>query len=142
MTDLQGAIGLVQLNQLDQFIIERARWAEWYRHELASLEWLRCPSEPARGRHAWQAFVTWIDAAEAPCPRNELMDNLHSHGIATRPGTHAVHELGAYHHLESHCPVASECAAQTMALPLHNRMVEEDFETVVEEIRSLNDGHR
>lgn len=141
MTDLQGAIGLVQLNKLDQFITERARWAAWYLRELGGLEWLRCPSEPARGRHAWQSFVTWIDAAKGPCPRNELMDRLYSQGIATRPGTHAVHKLGAYHHLESHCPVASECSAQTMALPLHNRMTKEDFETVVARLKSLNDDH-
>ncbi len=134
MTDLQGAIGLVQLEKLDQFITERARWAAWYLRELAGLKWLRCPSEPASGRHAWQAFVTWIDAAEAPCPRNELMDRLHARGIATRPGTHAVNELGAYRQIPSLHPVSSECAAQTMALPLHNRMTEADYGAVMKEL--------
>lgn len=138
MTDLQGAIGLVQLKKLDQFITERVRWAAWYLHELADLEWLRCPLEPAHGRHAWQSFVTWIDATKAPCPRNELMDRLHSHGIATRPGTHAVHDLGAFRHHKADCPVASECEAQTMALPLHNRMAPTDYERVVEGLKQVS----
>jgi dTDP-4-amino-4,6-dideoxygalactose transaminase len=138
MTDLQGAVGLEQLKKLDAFITERARWAEWYQHELAGLEWLCCPSEPAHGRHGWQAFVTWVDAAQAPCPRNELMDRLHARGIATRPGTHAVHQLGAYRDHQAHCPIASECAAQSMALPLHNRMTAADYERVVGELKQAS----
>ena len=139
MTDLQGAIGLEQLKKLEQFVAERARWAEWYRRELADIDWLLCPAEPERGRHGWQAFVTWVDPAKAPLPRNELMDRLHARGIATRPGTHAVHELGAFRHLRTDHPAATECGAQTMALPLHNCMTAEDYKAVVMEIRTLDD---
>jgi dTDP-4-amino-4,6-dideoxygalactose transaminase len=58
MTDLQGAVGVVQLKKLDQFIDERARMAAQYRKELADIKWLSLPQEPENGRHAWQAFVT------------------------------------------------------------------------------------
>ena len=57
MTDLQGALGLVQIEKLEGFIAERARWAAWYREALAEIAWLRLPQEPPHGRHAWQAFV-------------------------------------------------------------------------------------
>ena len=137
MTDLQGAVGLEQLKKLKQFISERAQWAEWYRNELSDLEWLLCPAEPEQGRHGWQAFVTWVVDSKAPFPRNELMDRLHARGIATRPGTHAVHELGLFKHHPSTYPMASECEAQTMALPLHNRMKEDDYEAVVTAIRTI-----
>ncbi len=139
MTDLQGAVGLEQLKKLEQFVAERARWAEWYRRELADIDWLLCPAEPELGRHGWQTFVTWVDPAKAPLPRNELMDRLHARGIATRPGTHAVHELGAFRHLRTDHPAATECGAQTMALPLHNCMTAEDYKAVVMEIRTLDD---
>ena len=43
MTDLQGAIGLVQLTKLNAFIDERAKWARWYREQLADIEWLILP---------------------------------------------------------------------------------------------------
>ncbi len=141
MTDLQGAIGLVQLCKLERFIEERAYWAAFYREQLSDIAWLRLPEEPRQGRHAWQAFVTHIDPATAPMPRNELMDQLQQLGIATRPGTHAVHLLSLYQERFSiqpdDFPIASSCNAQTMAIPLHNRMVEADYQHVVEAIKGV-----
>ena len=137
MTDMQGSVGLEQLHKLEQFISERAEWAEWYRQKLSEFEWIRCPVESQHGCHGWQAFVTWIDPDKSPVSRNDLMDRLHARGIATRPGTHALHDLGAYRKYQSNCPVASECAAQTMALPFHNRMTGEDYIRVVEELKRV-----
>lgn len=141
MTDLQGAVGLVQLRKLDAFIDERARWAAWYREQLSSVEWLRLPEVPADCRHGWQAFVTYVDPAKAPAPRNALMEKLQKNGIATRPGTHAAHMLGVYRDRfgikPEHFPVARDCNDHSMAIPLHNRMSAEDYEYVVAAIRAL-----
>ncbi len=141
MTDLQGALGLVQIEKLEGFVAERARRAAWYRERLGDLDWLRLPQEPAQGRHAWQAFVCTVDPARAPLPRNEMMESLHAAGIATRPGTHAVHMLGYYRERygippESH-PVAYACDRNTLAIPLHNAMGEEDYAHVADSIRQL-----
>src|SRR6185503_2602822 len=86
MTDLQGAVGVVQLRKLDHLVAERQRWAEYYREQLADIPWLRMPQFPANGTHAWQSFVTYVDPARAPLPRNAIMERLQAHGIATRPG--------------------------------------------------------
>lgn len=141
MTDLQGAVGLAQLGKLETFIAERAEWAAWYREQLADVEWLRLPEEPQGGRHAWQAFVTWVDPEKAPMPRNEIMDILQQKGIATRPGTHAVHMLGLYRERfglqPGNFPAARECDANTMAIPLHNRMTGEDYYYVVEALHAI-----
>jgi perosamine synthetase len=141
MTDLQGALGLVQLSKLDRFIDERAAAAAYYRRELAGLDWLRTPYEPNAGRHAWQAFVTYVDPALAPRPRNELMEILQKCGVATRPGTHAVHLLGFYrdrfHIKPEDFPGARDCDANSMAIPLHNKMTPEDYAYVVDALRSL-----
>jgi dTDP-4-amino-4,6-dideoxygalactose transaminase len=137
MTDLQGALGLEQLKKLDGFIEDRAKWANWYNEQLKEIPWLRCPGEPETGRHSWQSFVTRVKA-NAPLTRNQLMGNLHKAGISTRPGTHAVTDLGAYRHLyDGQCSVASECAEQTMALPLHNNMTAPNYERVVHEIKRI-----
>lgn len=141
MTDLQGAVGLVQLAKLDDFIDERARWAAWYREQLADLGWLRQPGAPAGSRHGWQAYVTYVDPAAAPRSRNEIMEILQARGIATRPGTHAVHMLGYYRDRfglrPQDFPGARDCNDHTMAIPLHNRMVREDYEYVVAALREL-----
>ncbi len=141
LTDLQGAIGLVQLRKLDGFIAERDRWARWYRDALAGINWLAMPELPPGYQHAWQAFVTTVVGKDAAARRNEVMERLAAAGISTRPGTHAVTELSYYRELLGLKPgafaVASRLADCSMALPLHNRMSEEDYAYVAETIRAL-----
>ena len=141
MTDVQGAIGLVQLSKLDRFVGERDQWASWYMDQLESISWLRMPRRPTHGAHAWQAFVTYVDPQRAPMPRNEVMEFLQRKGISTRPGTHAVHLLGLYRDRlrtqPDDFPGARDCDAHTMAIPLHNRMVADDYRYVVDTLREL-----
>jgi perosamine synthetase len=141
MTDLQGAVGLVQLGKLDRFIAERQRWADYYASELAAVPWLRTPRIPSGWTHGWQAYVCYVDESKAPCPRNDIMDRLQERGISTRPGTHAVHMLGYYRDrfgLEpGEFPAARDCDRDTIALPLHNRMSDDDYRYVVREIKGI-----
>ena len=141
MTDLQGSIGLVQLDKLDNIIDERAKWARWYKDQLSDINWLRLPEEPDNGRHGWQSFVTYVDPILAPKTRNEIMEKLQDMGISTRPGTHAVHMLSVYKEKfglkPSDFPGARDCDANTMAIPLHNQMVQEDYVYVVNALRSF-----
>ena len=141
MTDLQGAVGLVQLSKLDKLIQERQKWANYYREQLSDIKWLQMPVAPTNGQHAWQAFVTYVDPVSAPMPRNEIMERLQAVGIATRPGTHAVHMLGYYKELfnlkPDDFPGARDCDTHTMAIPLHNKMDEVDYAYVVKHLRSF-----
>ena len=141
MTDMQGAVGLVQLSKLDRLIAGRQRWADYYASELAAVRWLRTPQVPSGWIHGWQAYVCYVDESMAPHPRNEIMDALQNDGISTRPGTHAVHMLGYYKErfgLEpAHYPAAWDCDRYTIALPLHNRMSDEDFRYIVQQVKNM-----
>lgn len=141
MTDLQGAVGVVQLKKLDQFIDEREKWASYYAKELASVPWLRTPVVDEGYKHGWQSFVTFIDESKSPLSRNEIMGKLQDQGISTRPGTHAVHMLNFYkekYNLKpTDYPGAQAANDYSMAIPLHNRMTAEDYAYVVEIIKSL-----
>lgn len=142
MTDLQAAVGLVQLKKLDPFIQERQVWADYYKEELKGLEWLRPQAMPDYcTQHAWQAFVCYVDPEKAPMPRNDIMDILQLKGISIRPGTHAVHMLSFYKdkyyiHPEDF-PNARDCDRNAMAIPLHNKMTKEDFDYVIEVLKSI-----
>lgn len=141
MTDLQAAVGNVQITKLDKFIAERAEKARYYREQLADIAWLRTPQEPNQGSHAWQAFVCYVDPGKAPMPRNQIMEKLQAEGIATRPGTHAVHMLGVYRDRlgvkTDDYPGARDCDANTMAIPLHNRMSQEDYDYVIAKLKAI-----
>ena len=141
MTDLQGAVGLVQLTKLDRFIAERHEQALYYLDALANVDWIRMPVFPENGTHAWQAFVTYVDPAKAPMARNDIMEKLQAKGVSTRPGTHAVHMLGYYRDRfglrDDDYPGARDCNDNTMAIPLHNRMSKDDCAYVADAIKSI-----
>jgi dTDP-4-amino-4,6-dideoxygalactose transaminase len=141
MTDLQGAVGVVQIKKLDLFIDEREKWAAYYSNELASISWLRTPKYGPEYKHGWQSYVTFVDESKAPFCRNEIMQKLQEFGISTRPGTHAVHMLNYYkekYNLKpTDFPGAQKANDYSMAIPLHNRMLEADFAYVVQVLKSL-----
>ncbi len=142
MTDLQAAVGIVQLSKLNKFISERQIWAEYYTEQLKTLDWLRPQTIPSNiTQHAWQAYVCFVDPEKAPLPRNAIMDILQQKGIATRPGTHAVHMLSLYrdkYNIDPNdFPGAKSCDQNTMAIPLHNKMTKEDFDYVIEALRAI-----
>ena len=141
MTDVQGAIGLVQLKKLDTFIDERAKWAAYYHENLSDLDWLGLPATPGNSRHGWQAYVTRVNPDTAPMTRNAIMESLQEKGISTRPGTHAVHMLNYYkNHFgfkAEDFPGAQDCNDNTMAIPLHNRMSPEDYAYIVKALKDI-----
>jgi perosamine synthetase len=69
------------------------------------------------------------------------MQALQEQGIATRPGTHAVHMLDYYRErfglAPEDYPAARDCERQSMALPLHNRMSRDDYAYVADALRRL-----
>ena len=140
MTDLQAAIGLVQLGKLDSFVDERAAKAAWYDEQLAELGWLTPPAVPSGYDHGWQAYVSVV-ADDAPRTRDEVLAAMHERGIGGRPGTHSVPSLTAYRERfgtsPGDFPVATRLAEQTLALPLHNAMSEDDYAYVVDTLRDL-----
>jgi len=141
MTDMQGAVGLEQLNKLNGFIKERTSWAAWYSEQLEDVEWLTPPQVVTTSRHVWQAFVTYIDSTKAPVSRNEIMEALQFRGISTRPGTHSVPLQNYYKckfgYKEEDYPIARDCEANTMTLPLHNCMTDSDYMYVVNSLKNI-----
>ena len=140
MTDLQGAVGVEQLKKLDQFIEERDKQARYYKEKLSDIAWLSLPSSPSNSVHAWQAYVTRVIGPNATERRNRVMELLESKGIATRPGTHAIHLLGFYAAKYGFSPndfpnslIANETS---MAIPLHNRLSREDQDRVIDSLRT------
>jgi perosamine synthetase len=141
MTDIQGAIGVVQFSKLDQFIDERAAWADYYAEGLKNIPWLKTPVIPDGYKHGWQSYVTQIDETLAPMKRNDIMEVLQQQGISTRPGTHAVHMLDIYARTfgiqPQDFPNAFKADQYSMSIPMHNRMVKEDFDYIISALNSI-----
>jgi perosamine synthetase len=137
MTDLQAAVGAIQLRKMDAFINERHRLADAYEAALGRVQWLSLPERPAHSRHALQAYVARV-ARDAPVSRNDLLMRLHEAGIGARPGTHSVVGLSVYRRRfgtrPEDFPAATALEMDTIALPLHNHMTADDVARVAEVI--------
>ena len=141
MTDLQGAIGIVQLQKMKNWIAERDQWAQYYADHLSDIAWLSCPKVSQGCNHSWQAYVTMVDEEKSPRSRNEIMMILKENGIATRPGTQAIHMLGYYrdkYNLDEYdFPAARSCFYHSMAIPMHNEMEKDDYDYVIETLKAI-----
>ena len=146
MTDLQGALGVAQMGRLEAILELRTERARAYDRRLAGIDWLRPQRLPAGCEHGYQSYVC-LFRPETPSlrnvddlhrRRNELMDSLEAAGIATRPGTHAVHTLGYYRRkygLEpADVPNAYLADRLSIALPLFAQMTDEEQEYVLEHL--------
>jgi dTDP-4-amino-4,6-dideoxygalactose transaminase len=141
MTDMQGAVGLAQMAKLDQLLQERSRLAAWYQEQLEDISWLSLPKVGEDKRHVWQAFVLYVNPDTAPMSRNKIMEKLQNTGVSTRPGTHSVplqnYYKTRYGFMDSDFPAATDCEVNSIAIPLHNRMNDDDFQHVVKAIRDI-----
>jgi len=141
MTDIQGAVGVVQIKKLDTFIYEREERARFYNEQFKDIAWLRTPKYSDRYKHGWQSYVLFIDESKSPMKRNDMMEYLQQQGVSTRPGTHAVHMLGFYAKTfgmqPQDYPGAYAANEFSMSIPLHNRMSEEDYVYIADLIKGM-----
>jgi len=141
MTDLQAALGLVQLQRLPGFIARRRMLAERYTRELSKLGWLLPPQEPAECRHNFQSYAARV-APDAPVSRDDLMQKLLDRGISTRRGIMASHREPPYAcgNWDSRLPETNRATDETIILPLFHQMSEDEQDYIVESIREVAAG--
>lgn len=152
MTDLQGALGVAQMQKLLYILKRKQVLAERYTEALGQMKWLHHPIVPNKYVHGYQTYVCLF----APAPldgitparleslrgkRDGLMRQLDQAGIATRQGTHAVHALGYYgkrYNLEPwDFPNAWVAENLTIALPLYPGMTIEEQDYVIEQVHKF-----
>jgi len=140
MTDLQAAVGLVQLDRLDAVVARRREIAARYTSALAGIPGLRCVTDPATGTSNFQSF--WVElTAPFPLGREELLEALALDGVSARRGIMAAHRQPAYAgHPHAPLPVTEHLTDSTLILPLFHQLTDEQFERVVTAVRTAAEG--
>jgi dTDP-4-amino-4,6-dideoxygalactose transaminase len=140
MTDVQAAIGLVQLDRLDGMVARRREIAARYREALAPIPGLRPVADPAWGTCNFQSF--WVLLPDdAPLSRNELLDQLAKAGISARRGIMAAHLEPAYEGYPTPpLPVTELLTHRTLILPLYHDLSESAQHQVVDAVTTALTG--
>jgi dTDP-4-amino-4,6-dideoxygalactose transaminase len=135
MTDVQAAIGIVQLGRLGEVVARRRQLAERYQHLLSDIPGLRTARDPGCGTTNYQSF--WILLpAELPVSRDDLLLALAEAGVSARRGIMAAHLEKAYAgHPHTPLPTTEMLTARSLILPLFHEMTEADQDLVAAVVR-------
>jgi len=127
MTDIQAAIGRVQLKKLPEMLKRRRSLASRYNSELGKLGSVETPHVPEGCEHNYQSYMVELKA-NAKLSRDELMQALLDRGISTRRGIMSIHREPAYRELcwKSVFPQSEAITDQCIILPLFHGLLEQE----------------
>ena len=137
MTDIQAAIGAVQLNRLDELITRRRYLAARYNELLQNIDGLQIPDEPSDVRTNWQSYcIRLSDRFE----QKIIMQKMLERNIATRRGIMCAHREQPYATQNGTRPDLFESEAaqdHCIILPLFHQMTENEQERVATALKDI-----
>lgn len=136
MTDIQAALGLVQLGRLASIVTRRRELAARYHELLDSTPELVAICDPAHGTTNYQSY--WVLLGEqVRAARNDVLNRLAAAGISARRGIMAAHLEPAYTgHPHRDLPITERLTTRSLILPLHHELTADDQMRVVSELRA------
>lgn len=137
MTDIQSAIGLAQLERMDEILKRRNAIAARYEELLGPSPHLKLPVVPDYAFHNYQSYVVRLDPS-APIGRDQLVQRLMDKGIGAGAGVGCVHREAPYRNLVRVPLPHSEAATDhTFMLPLYPQMTDDQVQRVVEAVLTI-----
>jgi perosamine synthetase len=137
--ELSCALGLAQIERLDELLAGRARVAALYGEVLANLEGLELPCPDAGGdRRSWFVYVVQVPRG---VDRDAAVVALRQRGVDSKPYLPAIHLMSFYRerfgHREGEFPVCEDVAARSLALPFFPQLTEGEIEQVAAALRDV-----
>ena len=127
LADVLCALGIPQLERLEELLAARERVARGYAERLEGV--VELPSAEEGDRHGWQAYVVRLER------RDEALATLRAEGIEAQIGTFALHRLAPYA-AQGPFPGADAAFDQALALPFHTRLTGPELDRVAEVLRT------
>ena len=137
LDDLSCALGLAQLERLDELLAARARVASLYGEALAKIEGLELPRPDEGGdRRSWFVYVVQLPRG---VDRDRAVRGLRERGIDSKPYLPAIHLMSFYRerfgHREGEFPVCEDVASRSLALPFFPELGESQIDRVAAGLR-------
>lgn len=133
MTNLQAAIGVAQLEKLDEFVKTKRKIAKSYDKLLEDVKGISLPPE-----ESWAKNVYWMYSLlikdDYGLKRNELIRKYWENNVETRPFFHPIHTIPPYESGERH-PIAEKLSREGINLPSFIELRKEEIENIAEIIR-------
>jgi len=133
MTNLQGALGVVQMSRIEEILVQRRQRAERYSAAFAQVPGVIPPVVPDYATPSWQSYAIRV-AADAQVSRNEVAQRLLDAGVACRPAYMACHLQPVYQrsYPDLRLPGTEKALNSVIILPLYPRMSDAEQDYVIE----------
>ena len=144
VTDLQAALGLKQLERIDEFSERRQKLVARYDEAFADFDGIRTPPEPEDANPTYHLYAVEI-GGEFGCERGEFVRSMHDENIGVQ-----VHYVPLHYHPyfqdefgyeRGDFPVAEQCYDRLVSLPLFPAMSNADQEDVIKAIDRIHGYH-
>ena len=136
MTEIQAAIGQIQLDKFPEILKRRRELASQYLRELAGCPGISLPAN--KSEHTWQTFMIVL---QSTYNRSDATDRLAAVGLGTGAGSVSGHCLKVYQeafgYKNSDLPISSQLYSQGLALPLYSDMAHQDIDRCATELRKI-----
>jgi dTDP-4-amino-4,6-dideoxygalactose transaminase len=140
MTEVQAAVGLIQLCKLESMNARRIEIAAKYTAGLRGIKGLRLPSVPSYIKHVFHVYLLLLESDFRLSKEDFMWDLYTKKQIKAWSHYMPIHLTKAYRrlgHREGECPVAEAAFERYVSIPIHPRMTEESIQYVVDSIREL-----
>ena len=138
MTNICAAIGVAQLERVDEFIERKRRLAALYRSGLRGAP-LTLQTETVDSVHSWWMVTALVDQ---PDDRDRLRAHLAALGIETRPTFSPVHTMPMYSHRYQRSPVAEDVAWRGINLPSFPGLSDAEVREICDAVQAYYAAHR
>jgi perosamine synthetase len=134
LSDIQAALGLAQLERIDDLLAKRALVADGYLNLLRSRDSLKLPETPAHSKRSWFVYVIRTTGPFAEEKRDALRAHLSSVGIASQIYFPPIHSQPYFQELgysqTSDLRVTESVSKTCLAIPFFTRLSEEEMQFV------------
>jgi dTDP-4-amino-4,6-dideoxygalactose transaminase len=146
LSDIQAAIGLVQLRRLPQMHERRRVVATAYAEALRDVEAIQIPVEGNGVRHSWHIYAVRLRLEQLSIDRDRFISELSDRGVGTSVHFIPVHLMSYYADKYAlrpeDFPVATREFERLVSLPIHSRMTDDDVHHVVSAVSDVAERFR
>ena len=143
MSELQAALGVAQMERLDEMLTARRRVASMYMRRLMDFEDLILPNVHAERQEdmSWFVFVVRLTSDYRRAERDRIIDGLRRHGIGASNYFPCIHLQPFYQRdfgfSRGNFPIAESISDRTIALPFFNQMEETQVDLVCHTLKVM-----
>jgi len=143
LTNLQAAIGLAQLERIEEFVNRHRENAYYYNSLLSDIRGVSLPPEMPWAKNVYWMYTILVNEEVTGITRDDLMKKLETYGIDTRAAFLPIHLQLPYRdiYVNEKYPVAELLGKRGINLPSGNSTTKKDIEYVALCIKEVINSH-